>query len=151
MCSEVKHGGSDTVIHTAHIKTHLSLKRIICRGLWEHRRMVQCHWANPPWSIIDINNKRIKHRKKDNKGDVFVVGRKNIQNKILLKLPVVPPHCPLYLSIIAQRLSLPSDRGQYEIQVVLPQIYSTAHILIHQEVTMPTHPTTDPVDGNGTL
>lgn len=44
----------------------------------------------------------------------------SVKRKIVFKLPIVSPSpIPFYLSIIAQRLSLPSDRGPYEIQLVL--------------------------------
>lgn len=58
----------------------------------------------------------------DNKGNVSILIKENIQNKIEPKLPFVPCR-PLYLSIIPQRLSLSSDRGQREIQLVLQLRY----------------------------
>lgn len=103
MCSEVKHKrfetGSDTVIHSAHINTHLSLKRMICKELREVEVMCndtkQTHRNQSLLvTIFDTNNNRLKCKRKDNKGNVFVLGKKNIQNEILLKLPVVPPLSP---------------------------------------------------------
>lgn len=47
---------------------------------------------------FDINNKKLNPPKnKDNKDNVVILVKKNVQNKILFKLPFVPPLSPLPL------------------------------------------------------
>ncbi len=44
-----------------------------------------------------INEKLNKKKSKDSKDNAIILVKENIQNKILLKLPIVPPLPPLLL------------------------------------------------------
>lgn len=58
-------------------------------------------------AIFDINNKTFNKKKKDNKDSVSILRKKNIPNKIMFKLPFVPPLSPLPLCYSPEAFSSP--------------------------------------------
>lgn len=140
MCSEVKRErfdtGSDTVIHSAQIKTHVSLELIVLSAKnyrntenkyndIQHGQSVFVIFCliKPPKTII-------KQKSKDNKDNVIILVKKNIQNKILFKLPVVPPLSPLPLSLPRGVLFSQIEASMRYSSSFNSEIYSTARGLI---------------------